>query len=65
MSFYKYIDIDIVEAILEEGNGLELAWLNDLLLTGIKVMGNKGRYLQTQRFLDRINPTHEGKIAAQ
>lgn len=52
-----YIDVDIVEAILQENNGLEIQWLHNLLKSGIKVMGNKGRYLSVQRFLDKISPT--------
>lgn len=51
----EHIDLDIVEAILKENNGLEIQWLRNHLESGIKVMGTKGRCLQTKRFLDRID----------
>lgn len=52
-----YIDVDLVEAILQENNDLEIQWLHNLLESGIKVMGNHGRYLSAQRFIDKISPT--------
>lgn len=52
--FEDWIDIDMVEKIIQEGNGLELKWLHDLIGNGIKIRNVTGRYLKVDRFLNRI-----------
>ena len=61
MNQLTHIDIDIVENIIKENNGLEIQWLRNLLESGIKVMGTKGRSLQAKRFLDQISSDSEGR----
>lgn len=48
------IDIDMVEAIIKEGNGQEFIWLRNLLESGIKIRNTTGRYLKPDRFLERL-----------
>lgn len=52
--FEEFIDVDVVEAVIKEANGIELAWLKDLLETGIRVRNTTGRYLKNDRFLKEI-----------
>lgn len=53
--FEEYIDISVVEAIIEESNGLECNWLRGLLEEGIRIRNTTGRYLKSDRFLERLN----------
>lgn len=49
------IDIEMIEAIIKEGNGTEYKWLRDLLENGIKIYNTPtGRYLKPDRFLKRL-----------
>lgn len=48
------IDVEIVEAIILEGNRQEWKWLRDQLEKGIKVRNTTGRIIKSDSFLLRI-----------
>lgn len=48
------IDVRIVEAIIIEGNKLEMNWLKKLLENGIKIRSNSDRSLKIESFLVRL-----------
>ena len=51
----EWIDVDLVERILREGNHQELIWLRDHLETGVKVLNSDDKRLSTNKFLDLID----------
>lgn len=58
--FTEHIDVDLIEKILAENNGLELQWLKELLVDGVRVLNNTGRYIKSDRFLNRIEKQKKG-----
>lgn len=49
--FYECIDVDIVDAILEENVGLEVRWLKNVLGAGVWVRGKSGRRIKASKQL--------------
>ena len=58
---YEYVDVDVIEAILQDKNGLELQWLQGLLESGVRVRNTTGRYLKSARFIEQVK---EARLSA-
>lgn len=52
--FAEWIDVEMVNAVIDEGNGLELLWLMELLKDGVKVRNTTGRFLKADRFMQAV-----------
>lgn len=62
--FEEWIDVEMANAVIDTGNGLELSWLKELLEDGVKVRNVTGRFLKVDRFLQSIEEKQKAAMPA-
>lgn len=62
---YEYIDVETIEAVIRDNNGLELQWLEGLLGTEVRVRNITGRYLKKDRFIAAVKQARKDHVHVQ